>query len=176
MARNSVAPAPPNSAQEAYELYFERLRPNQRRFLLARMEADTDAEAYRRVHISPHTLYDWRHNSVPFETVYTEVIRAAPDELAALQVYRLQEVAASCITTIEDALSATPDPDDISTGVFDAKLRKGALALNMLKETRARTPQALKRKRVADQTVEDDRVPPSPDAIARLTMGNRSPA
>jgi transposase-like protein len=154
-------------------MYYERFRPNQRRFLLARMDTDSDAEACRRAHISPHTLYNWRRESVPFETVYQEIMRATPGELQTLQVYRLQEVANSCIETMEDALSADPDPDEIKSGVFDAKLRKGTLALNMMKEIRVRTPASFKKRGIVSSEPVEVTEPTSPDAIAKLTMGNR---
>ena len=171
--RNSAAPAPPGSARETYELYLDRLRPHQRRFLLFRMDTDTDSEAIRRAHMSPHTLYDWREHSVAFETVYQEVIKATPDQLQALQVYRLQEVAASCITTIEDALGASADEEEVKSGVFDAKLRKASLALNMMKEIRVRTPASHRKRATIAADVPDEAQPTSPDSIAKLTMGNR---
>ena len=130
------------TASELLERSFDLLTVTQRRFLVARIEHDTDAEALRQSHVSNNSLIHWRSTSVAFEKIYLAAKRSTPAEMTAINGMRFGYVAGKCLTIIEEFISDSIDVDEIPSGVHRAKLDKATFALSFLKELRSRSPRA----------------------------------
>ena len=129
------------TASELLERSFDLLTVTQRRFLIARIENNTDIAAIKQSHISKNSLEHWRSTSVAFEKVYLAAKRSTPAEIAVISQMRFGYIAGTCLTTIEEFLAADIDPDEVESGVYNAKQIRAKFALNVIQELRVRSAQ-----------------------------------
>tara|TARA_R110002020_G_scaffold167796_1_gene356317 strand:+ start:440 stop:1123 length:684 start_codon:yes stop_codon:yes gene_type:complete len=127
------------TASELLERSFDLLTVSQRRFLVARIENDTDAAALRQAHVGQNALAHWRSTSVSFEKIYLAAKRSTPAEMSAINGMRFGYVAGKCLTIIEEFITDEIDPDEIAAGIHVAKQARANFALSFLKELRSRS-------------------------------------
>lgn len=131
-----------DTASELLERSFDLLTVSQRRFLVARIENDTDAAALRQSHTGATSLEHWRATGVAFEKIYLAAKRSTPAEIATISQMRFGYIAGTCLTTIEEFLALDVDPEEVSSGIYNAKQVRANFALNVIKELRTRGAQA----------------------------------
>ena len=127
------------TATELLERSFDLLTAVQRRFLVARIETDTDAEAIRRAHTTTNTVAHWRATGGSFEKIYLAAKRSTPAEMAEVNSMRFGYVAGKCLNIIEEFVTDDISADDVGSGVQTAKQQRANFALSLLRELRSRS-------------------------------------
>jgi hypothetical protein len=155
-----------DTASELLERSFDLLTVSQRRFLVARIENTTDTAALKQAHVMHSSLDHWRSTSVAFEKVYLAAKRSTPAEIATISQMRFGYIAGTCLTAIEDFLAVEIDPDEVASGVYNARQVRANFALNVIKELRTRGAQAA-RERV---NVKESSIKPGSINILELTQ------